>query len=346
MQRIKLLLILITVVSSLSAQDIHFSQFYLSPLNLNPAMTGVMNCNKRIVGNYRNQWASVLRDKAYSTYSASYDQRIPVGRYDNFGVGATLWGDKAGSIDFATLQARLSFSYSKKMGGYRKKAHYLVVGADVGVTQRSIDALKAQWGTQNNGGTFDNTLPSQETNLTNDYLIYPDVSAGVLWFSVFDDNQNLYFGAAYHHINRANQSFQKNGFEALYSRFTIHGGGEFLLTDRLGLVPGLLVYLQGPSMETNLGTSFKFLLGNSRTLQQALQFGLWTRIAYKLDQGIHDDAIILSTRFDYQQFSLGFSYDANISSLSKASNSFGGFEFALVYKMCGPEKRHVYCPNF
>ena len=72
---------------SISAQDIHFSQFYLSPLNLNPAMTGVMNCNIRLVANYRNQWASVLRSNAYNTYSVSYDQRIPVGRYDYFGWG-------------------------------------------------------------------------------------------------------------------------------------------------------------------------------------------------------------------------------------------------------------------
>ena len=53
----------------LNAQDIHFSQFYMSPLNLNPALTGVMNCNTRFVGNYRNQWASVLKSNAYNTYS-------------------------------------------------------------------------------------------------------------------------------------------------------------------------------------------------------------------------------------------------------------------------------------
>ena len=48
------------VVFNLNSQDIHFSQFYMSPLNLNPAMTGVMNGNIRLTGNYWNQWASVL----------------------------------------------------------------------------------------------------------------------------------------------------------------------------------------------------------------------------------------------------------------------------------------------
>ncbi|MBL0100734.1 MAG: type IX secretion system membrane protein PorP/SprF [Saprospiraceae bacterium] len=69
--------ILIFVLSSvsLSAQDIHFTQFYMSPLNLNPALTGVMNCKTRMVANYRNQWAAVLAANAYNTYSVSYDQK-------------------------------------------------------------------------------------------------------------------------------------------------------------------------------------------------------------------------------------------------------------------------------
>ena len=121
--------------SNLMAQDIHFSQFYMSPLNLNPALTGVMNCNTRMVANYRNQWASALKAGAYNTYSASYDQKIPVGRSDYFGIGGVLYGDVAGETRFGTTQGRLSLSYAKKMGGYRKKAHYLVIGADGGFAQ-------------------------------------------------------------------------------------------------------------------------------------------------------------------------------------------------------------------
>ncbi|MCB0641172.1 MAG: PorP/SprF family type IX secretion system membrane protein, partial [Phaeodactylibacter sp.] len=154
MKKIKLLLtsclVAISAIS-LSAQDIHFSQFYLSPLNLNPAMTGVMNCNIRLAANYRNQWASVLKSFAYNTYSFSYDQRIPVGRYDYFGIGGTFWGDKAGEAEFATQTGKLSLSYSKRMGGDRKSAHYLVFGAEGGVAQRRLDFLKPRWGTQHDG---------------------------------------------------------------------------------------------------------------------------------------------------------------------------------------------------
>ena len=332
--------------ATLTAQDIHFSQFYASPLNLNPAMTGVMNCNVRLVGNYRNQWASVLKSNAFSTYSVSYDQRIPVGRNDYFGVGGTFWGDRAGESNFSTLQGRLSFSYSKKMSGGRKSGNYLVVGADAGASQRSIDFLNLRYGTQHDGqGGFNGTLDPMETFDRNNFL-YADVSAGLLWFSVFDEDNNFYIGGAFSHLNRANQSFKEDVFEELYSKFTVHAGGEFMISDKIGLVPGVVMFKQGPSFQVNTGTSLKFLLGKTKRLNQAFQIGAWFRVANHFNDAITSDAFILSTRFDYEQFSLGFSYDVNVSSLRPASNSNGAFEFSMVYKICGPEVRNVYCPNF
>ena len=349
MKRLKnFLVVCFAVLGSfaLNAQDIHFSQFYMSPLNLNPALTGVMNCNVRLTANYRNQWASVLKSNAFKTYSVSYDQKIPVGRYDYFGVGGSFWGDKAGELDFATLQGRLSVSYSKRMGGYRNEAHYLVLGADAGITQRSVALHKARYGTQHDGnGGYNGNLPSFET-FNQDNFLYPDLSAGLLWFSVFDENNSLYFGAAYGHLNRANVSFQSQEFEAIYSKFTIHAGGEFLVADRLGLVPNAVVLMQGPSFELNVGTNLKFLLGGSKRTNQSFQFGGYLRLSNHFEKSLTADAFILNTRFDYNDFAIGFSYDINVSSLRPASNSNGAFEFALIYKICGPQRRGVYCPNF
>lgn len=345
-----LLILLLGTGITASAQDIHFSQFYLSPLNLNPAMTGLMNCNIRLTANYRNQWASVLKSNAYSTYNVSYDQKIPVGRYDNFGIGGTFWGDQAGEANFATVTGKISASYSKRMAGSRKEAHYLVVGAEAGLSQRSLEFSKLKWGTQHDGqGGYDNTAPSLEDNFNQDQFLFADAAAGLLWFSVFDDNNNFYAGAAYHHLNRANQSFDENKNDYLYSRFTIHAGGEFEVAPKFGLVPGVIVMKQGPSFQVNSGTSFKFLLSSGRgnfSNYQAVHFGTWARISNKVESGILMDALILSARFDYNQFTLGFSYDVNVSDLKPASNNNGAFEFALAYKFCGDQRRGVYCPNF
>lgn len=361
MKQLKTFLLLCAITFSylsVQAQDIHFSQFYMSPLNLNPALTGVMNSQVRVVGNYRNQWASVLKSNAFSTYSASYDQKIPVGRYDYFGVGGTFWGDKAGQLDFKTLQAKISASYSKRMGGYRSKSHYLVVGVEGGIAQRSIDFTRAQWASQHDGeGGFDGGLSSGE-NFANDNFIFPDFSAGLLWFTVFNERSNFYIGSAFSHLNRANQSFDPQTDLPLYSKFTVHAGGEFMGGGKIGIVPGAVALFQGPSFELNAGASLKFLLSNGkRGDNQSFQLGLWTRLANRaspFDQDntanatttIWADAVIVSTRFDYNNFGLGFSYDLNISDLSQASNGNGAFEFSIIYNIKGEEKRDVYCPNF
>ncbi len=344
----KLIPVFALIVGSLQlgAQDIHFSQFYLSPLNLNPAMTGVMNCNVRLVANYRNQWSSILKQNAFNTYSASYDQRIPVGRYDFFGVGASFFGDVAGESNFSTLQGKLSASYSKRMGGYRKTSHYLVAGAEAGVNQRSVDFQALRWGNQFNGTSVPDQSISPNEFFENTNFIFADVSAGLMWFSVFDEDNSFYIGGAFHHLNRANVTFTENGAEPLYSKITGHVGGEFMVADRLGLVPGLIVMLQGPSFETNFGTSLKFLLSGNRRNYQAFQIGGWMRISNHFESPATADAFILSTKFDYQDFSIGFSYDLNVSELKGASNGNGAFEFSLVHKICGSEKRNVYCPNF
>ena len=344
-----LLFALVALTTSLNAQDIHFSQFYLSPLNLNPAMTGVMNCTQRLTFNHRNQWAPILRSNSYQTYSFSYDQRIPVGRSDYFGVGGTLWRDVAGKLNFGQTQFKLSGSYSKQMSGGRGgRGSYLVAGLDVGVQQTGVEFANAQWGTQHDGkGGFNGAIDPKEASFVGrDNIIFADMAAGVLWFTNIDESNNFYVGAAYHHLNRANVSFSKDKKEPLYSRFTVHAGGEFELGDKLSLVPNVVFMSQGKAMQVNPGVSMKFILSKYRNEQQSFQFGVWTRIANKLSQGIHGDALILTTRFDYNQYTIGFSYDATISSLRKAAPTTGGYEFALMYNICGRERRNVYCPRF
>ncbi len=350
---------MICLTQQVRGQDIHFSQFYMSPLNLNPALTGVMNCNTRFIANYRNQWASVLRANAFNTYSASFDKRIPVGRYDYFGVGGTLWGDVAGEADFQTLQARLSGSYSRRMGGDRDMAHYLVFGADAGIAQRSLDFLKLRFGNQHDGqGGFDPDAPHGE-NLARDNFLFADVSAGLLWFSILNKTNNFYAGAAAHHLNSPDVSFLQDSIVSIFTRYTFHAGGEFGFADNLGLVPGVVAFKQGPSFLLNLGTSVRFTLAQDNYTTNSFQVGLWLRLVNNFvfangdgggpavnNSSLGADAVIFSTRFEYNNFGIGFSYDWNVSDLRAASNGNGAFEFSLVYTICGDENRGVYCPSF
>src|SRR4030095_6911454 len=52
-----MLIIFVTAESfSLHAQDPSFSQFFSSPLNINPALTANINADWRLISNYRDQW--------------------------------------------------------------------------------------------------------------------------------------------------------------------------------------------------------------------------------------------------------------------------------------------------
>jgi type IX secretion system PorP/SprF family membrane protein len=336
------------------AQDIHFSQFYMSPLNLNPAMTGVLNCKNRFIGNYRNQWAGVLGSNAYNTYSFSYDQKNPVGREDYFGIGGTLWGDVAGEVRYGVIQARVSGSYSKKMSGKRKSASSAAIGADMGLSQRTIsnDPEVLRWpseitstGVTSGGGEV----------ITDGSRFYPDLSIGGLWFSVKDEFNYWYAGAAYHHINRPSITFFNNSAAKLFSRLTLHGGGEFNISPKMSLMPFVLYMDQGPHLEFNGGASLRFATGSGRrSSDQSWEAGLYYRLGQQArssnapdnNVGLHSDAIIFQTRFNLGQVSYGFSYDLNISKLASGSPGNGAFEFSVAYQVCGPERRGVYCPRF
>jgi type IX secretion system PorP/SprF family membrane protein len=339
-------LVFILTVTVVRGQDIHFSQFYMSPLTLNPALTGVMNCNTRIVGNYRNQWASVLGKSSYNTYAVSYDQKMPVGRYDNFGFGANIWSDVAGSLDFQTLTLKLSGSYARRVGGDRRKSHYMVLGVEAGGSQRSIDYTNAQWPVQVTDGEFNGNIGSGEENLQDNFL-FGDIGMGLLWFSVLDKKTNWYLGGAINHLNQANLSFYREDgdeVEKYYTKTVLHAGGEFPMGDGdVSLVPGAVFFNQGPSLEINAGNSFRFNLDGDG---QSFQFGAWMRMARHFEKPLLMDAIILSTRFDYSNWGIGFSYDINVSSLSDQSRGNGGFEFSMIYLVCGPQSRGVYCPKF
>jgi len=340
--------LLLAIGGNVNAQDIHFSQFYMSPLNLNPALTGVLNCKTRMVVNYRNQWSPALGGAAYNTYSASYDQKVAVGRTDYFGIGGSLWGDVAGDSNFGTTQGRLSLSYSKRMGGYRQSAKYLVVGMDAGVTQRRVRDGDLRWPTQHDGnGGFNELLDPGEPFLDNNNLdfLFADLGAGILFFNVMDKRNNYYVGLAMAHLNQANISFYDE-VVSLYSKLTVHAGGQFELNRKTSILPGVVAFFQGQQRQVNLGTSLRFALGSSRTQNQSWQVGLWYRLGTKDTGGIHSDALILSTRFNSGQLGIGFSYDSTISRFREAAAFNGAFEFSLSYDICGPERRNVYCPRF
>ena len=344
---------LLALSTQSNAQDVHFSQYYASPLNLNPATTGVMPCDMRVSAIYRNQWSSVMGAKAFNTFSAGVEGKFNVGRYDHYGLGLTLWADKAGSSAFSTVQVAFSGSYLKRIGGRRSNEQYLVAGGQLGITQRSLNTNYLQFGSQWNGDQYDGSLSNME-NFGNMRATYADLNAGLLWFSALDPKgkSNIHFGLAFSHLTRANQSLMQRGFEPLYMKFTVHGGGDFRVGRRFAVVPNFAFFMQGPSMQSNFGTSVKFDLSKRNSSDQAFHVGAYTRVVTTDStgstsrNGVVADAVIFVTRVRFGSSNIGLSYDMNISPLRPGSRGNGAFELSYVYTLCGGRGRPMVCPTF
>ena len=104
--------------------------------------------------------------------------------------------------------------------------------------------------------------------------------------------------------------------------------------------------LQGPSYEADPGTNVKFDLSKNKRERQVFQIGAFARLSNHYQKTVSFNDLIVTTRFDYNNVGLGFSYDINTSEFNAATNGNGGFEFNLMYKICDGFKRADYCPNF
>lgn len=340
-------------VNSLIAQDIHFSQFYMAPSNLNPGLTGVFNGSDLVIVNYRNQWAPVISTSAYNTYNISYSKRFLIADSDYIGIGGNIWNDVAGNPKYGTTAAKLALSMSKKIGGRRYVTHYLSLGADVSYAERRIRSGDYRWLTQHNPitATYDPGFGTSE-NLPSDNVNYIDLTGGLVWYSNWGNRKNWYAGVALHHINTPHIAFADGNLD-LYQRLTVHTGAEYPINGRMSGKTNVIFVKQGPHAEWNTGISLRYAADITRRGSRAkapegsfFEFGLWYRLASKLSNGLQSDALILAARFDYNIYGIGISYDWNVSSLRQNNPANGSIEISLSYRLNNLQGRGIACPVF
>ncbi|NND31966.1 MAG: PorP/SprF family type IX secretion system membrane protein, partial [Saprospiraceae bacterium] len=191
--------ILLSLVGSF-AQDPVFSQFYASPLHLNPAFSGSSE-KPKVVLNYRNQWPSI--NQAYVTYAASFDQFYSD---INSGFGLSVLADVAGRGLYKTTSAQLSYSYKVKF----RESLQMRLGISGGLINTRIDwarlifpdQLDLEYGSVSPGGL---PYPSDEiAPETGNSVSVLDASAGLIVF-----NQTFYGGISLKHLNTPQFSFLK-----------------------------------------------------------------------------------------------------------------------------------------
>ena len=306
------------ILGRLVAQDIHFSQFYASPLTLNPALTGVIDGSYRVAGIYRNQYRSFTTP--YVSYSASYDMKLlqKYTKNDVFGVGGVFVGDKSGDGALNMYSGMISLSYHKSLG--KKHNHFLGLGIQAGYTQKSVNWATLTYPDQHIG-VSDFTLPTGESGLKST-VSYFDLQAGFLHQSWVKEEIGIFTGLSIYHLTNPQESFSSSEMR-LQNRITAHAGAYIKVVKHFYLTPNLIYQYQNKAQEFNIGTGFEYHMDTKKS-PLILFIGLWDRISAT-------DAFIVSAGIEYYKVRLSFAYDITTSSLTAATQSRSAFELALIY---------------
>jgi len=334
------ILLLFAIGSKIVAQDIHFSQFFETPLLRNPALAGIFSGDVRVQAVYRNQWNSVTQ--AYQTGSFNAEYKKPVGRGDDFiTLGGEILYDKAGTVALQSTHILPAINYHKSLSA--EKNMYLSLGFMGGWVQRSIDRSKITTNSQYDGTGFNPSLSNGETFPRNSYS-YLDGSVGMSFNTQVGDNvdNNIYLGIGYHHFNKATKvSFYGNPNYEMIPKW-VGSLGVRMNINEYSFFTLLADYSkQGSFTETMAGALYTWKLDDIENPKYLLHVGTFLR---------WKDALIPVAKIEFKPVAVSVSYDANLSQLKTASKGRGGFELALTYqKYLDRYNRNsdaVRCPRF
>jgi type IX secretion system PorP/SprF family membrane protein len=313
----------------MKAQDPQFTQFYASPMYLNPAFTGV-TYEHRFVANYRNQWPGV--SKAYQTYMASYDYNMSD---INSGLGITAMQDRAGTAGLTHTQFGVSYAYHFKIN----KLSEIRMGANLNYNMKRIDFTKLKFNDQIASGSSTSLEAANYEQLN-----FMDFAAGALLNST-----QYWLGLSGKHLTQPNSSLTADRVP-LPITLSLHGGYRFIIEQKSKdlkryVSPAFNYRHQQKYDQLDIGVYYYHL---------PLNVGIWYRgLPFKKYGPTYSsrESIALLLGFDITDYNLrvGYSYDITVSKLGIA-NSWGGHELSIVYEIAKKKKRSrrvlVSCPKF
>jgi type IX secretion system PorP/SprF family membrane protein len=320
--RIRVQMILMGFVFCLLAvhvngQGLNFSQYFNTPMLVNPANTGFNpDFDYRIGGNYRNQWASV--GTPFRTMSLWGDTKLFGNRFENgwMGVGAALYSDRAGNGNLVATNGYASVAYHQMLG-YNS---LLSGGFSVGFINKRIDISKLNFDNQWNGQFFDISIPSNEPFLFSQ-TTFVDLQVGMNYAYFASDNFYFNLGVSAQHVNRPRESFlSPTAVDArLNPRYTGFVNASIKFEDLWIVNPNIYVSKMGNAWETVLGFNANRNLSGDGEQQMIL--GLYYR---------HKDAVIPMVGYQVNDTQFTFNYDATVSNLGNINGYRGAYEISII----------------
>jgi type IX secretion system PorP/SprF family membrane protein len=332
---LKYLAVLVLFAKNCFSQDIHFSQFDGSLLNISPAFTGFFFGDFRVSAIYRSQWQSV--PVPYSTISMSGEARIKPRSFvkDMVGIGVTFNNDVAGDARYGTTNLYFSGSYINPLK--QDSSLLLSLGMNIGWCQVGFDYNKMTFDNQFDGVQYSAGTPSGEKFDWYRYN-YADANLGAALQYRLNNKHYFSLGMGFDHITTPVITYQGNMLSKLDFKTINYLRYSVIVNREVDIIADAMINKQGKYYEILPHSSVKYYF--NRDNNKAVLGGLSFRAR---------DALVV--RFGYTEKTLqsGIAYDINISKFTAATNRRGAFEIFVNYiirKQSAYTVKKRICPVF
>ena len=300
----------------LKAQSYHFSQFFSTPLLVNPAFTGYIDGPYRISGNYRSQWGSA--GSPYTTMSLSADamvlkNHIPEG--NTLGIGLSVLSDKTLSGAIKSNSIGVSTAYNIVLDPDNKNT--IGLGFQGIYNERRIDFSNLSLENQFGSNGYDPSLPPGEL-LPGGKTNYFDINIGSVYHFTLPQ-KSFFAGLGVYNVIKHKDNAQTGEYR-MPRRYTFLAGGQSDVGYDGIFYFSLNHQYQAGATETTLGAAYGIQVGTDKI--QVINFGIWHRLK---------DAIIPYVGYQRDGFQAGFSFDYTISKIKTSSQVKNGIELSMVF---------------
>lgn len=300
-------------------QDIHFTQFYMHPLTINPALAGDYKGGLRGSFINRRQWGQL--GKPIETMGASIEQKIRLNG-DQLVLGGLFLNDRAAQIGYVTTKAYFSSAFEKNIS-----RHALNLGVQIGMSRTSLDPNQTFPSQFNSGtGTFDDGISNNENGelFNGSYL---DINVGFFWRTIYKERYRFKTGLSASHINRPNEAFTDR-VARVPIRYLAHHTTEVILN------PEWTFISHSQAMYTGRAKEFITTVNAKKDVTKDLS--VMAGIGYR-GYVVNNDAALLILAASYHYLDVGLSYDWNVSSLSSSTQK-TSVELSLAIRTPPPRK--------
>ncbi len=330
--RYTLILILVCSLftSRTNAQDPNFSQFFASPMTLNPALIGKGVADWRAIGLYRTQWFGNTQAQPYTTANISLEKKIsdPAKENDQLAMGLLFLSDASNAGLLKNNYASLGISYQNALD--RDSRRLLGGGISFLYHNRIVDPAKFVFQSQyGSGGYQPGTGTPDGVNIAQDS--YFDINAGI-HLSERKEKIGYTIGVSYFHAARPKDGAYQQNSVPINPRLSLQGSMQVLLKNKDELLLSAVANMQGGGVNDiyTLGAMYKINMKENDLSLRNLSIGVWNRTKESINAYIGIESS--------HNWLLGISYDFILTDIKTSYNSLQSMEFSFGWQFAG--KKH------